>query len=110
MPYIKTSTNINISPDKLELLKERIGKAISIMGKPESYLMLEFEDNKKMYFSGNNDPLAFLDVKVLGSLNNTNEMTEELTNIINSELNIPTNRIYIAYKDYYDWGYNGHNF
>lgn len=110
MPFIKTSTNVNIDSNKLEVLKEKIGKSISIMGKPESYLMLEFESNLNMYFSGTNDPLAFIDVKVLGTPNNTNRMTEELTNIISTELNIPPNRIYIAYKDYSEWGFNGRNF
>lgn len=110
MPFIKTSTNISIDKNKKEVLKEKFGRAIGIIGKPESYLMLEFEDNKDMYFSGNNSPLAFIDVKILGSLNNTNEMTKELTNIISNELNIPPNRIYIAYKDYSNWGFNGNNF
>lgn len=110
MPFIKTSTNVNIDSFKKEILKEKFGKAINIMGKPESYLMLEFEDNKSMYFSGSNAPLAFVDVKVLGNPRNTNEMTNEITNIISNELNIPSNRIYIAYKDYSDWGFNGSNF
>ena len=110
MPFIKTSTNISIDHSKKEILKDRLGRAISIMGKPESYLMLEFDDNREMYFSGSNDPLAFVDVKVLGNANNTNEMTGEITNILSQELNIPANRIYIAYKDYSDWGYNGSNF
>lgn len=110
MPFIKTTTNINIDDNKKEILKQKFGSAINIMGKPESYLMLEFEGNKSMYFSGTNEPLAFVDVKVLGNPNNTNEMTQELTNILSNELNIPQNRIYIAYKDYSDWGYNGRNF
>lgn len=110
MPFIKTSTNINIDENKKEVLKTRFGTAISIMGKPESYLMLEFEDAKTMYFAGSNEPLAFVDIKVLGSANNTNEMTKEVTKILSEELNLPPNRIYIAYKDYSDWGFNGNNF
>lgn len=110
MPFIKTSTNIRVDENKKERLKERFGKAISIIGKPESYLMLEFEDDKNMYFAGSKDPLAFIDIKVLGSLYNTNEMTKELTKILSEELSIPPNRIYIAYKDYSDWGFNGNNF
>lgn len=110
MPFIKTSTNVNIDEGKKEILKQKFGSAINIIGKPESYLMLEFESNKDMYFAGSNEPLAFIDIKVLGKLNNTDEMTKVLTSIISSELNIPQNRIYIAYKDYSDWGYNGYNF
>lgn len=111
MPYIKTSTNVSISDEKLEIIKTKIGKSIEIMGKTENWLMLEFNDNSKMYFKGNNDnPIAFLDVKVLGQVNNSNEMTRELTNIISSELNISPSNIYISYQGYSDWGYNGSNF
>lgn len=102
MPFIKTSTNISIDENKKEKLKERFYSSINIIGKPENYLMLEFDDNKTIYFAKSNEPLAFIDVKVLGSLQNTNEMTKCLTTIITEELNIPSNRIYIAYKDYTD--------
>ena len=111
MPYIKTSTNINIDDIKLSNIKSEMGEAIRLMGKSEDWLMLEFNDNAKMYFKGNKDnPIAFLDVKVLGSVNNSNEMTRELTNIISSELGIAPNNIYISYQGYSEWGYNGNNF
>lgn len=111
MPYIKTSTNINIDDIKLSNIKSKMGEAIRLMGKSEDWLMLEFNDNAKMYFKGNKDnPIAFLDVKVLGSVNNSNEMTRELTNIISSELGIAPNNIYISYQGYSEWGYNGNNF
>lgn len=111
MPYIKTSTNINIDDIKLSNIKSKMGDAIRLMGKSEDWLMLEFNDNAKMYFKGNKDnPIAFLDVKVLGSVNNSNEMTRELTNIISSELGIAPNNIYISYQGYSEWGYNGNNF
>ena len=111
MPYIKTSTNINIDDIKLSNIKSKMGEAIRLMGKSEDWLMLEFNDNAKMYFKGNKDnPIAFLDVKVLGSVNNSNEMTKELTNIISSELGIAPNNIYISYQGYSEWGYNGNNF
>ena len=111
MPYIRTSTNISIDDIKLSNIKSKMGEAIKLMGKSEDWLMLEFNDNAKMYFKGNKDnPIAFLDVKVLGSVNNSDEMTRELTNIISSELGIAQNNIYISYQGYSDWGYNGSNF
>lgn len=111
MPYIKTSTNVKIEEEKLTNIKTKMGEAIRVMGKTEDWLMLEFNDNVKMYFKGNGDnPIAFLDVRVLGSVNNSNEMTRELTNIISSELGIAPSNIYISYQGYSDWGYNGSNF
>lgn len=111
MPYIKTSTNVQINEEKLNNIKTKMGEAIRLMGKTEDWLMLEFDDNKKMFFKGKNeDGIAFLDVRVLGSVNGSNEMTQELTNIISNELNISPNNIYISYQGYSDWGYNGRNF
>lgn len=111
MPYIKTSTNIKIDDEKLISIKSKMGEAIRLMGKTEDWLMLEFDDNMKMFFKGNSDSgIAFLDVKVLGSVSNSNEMTKELTNIISTELEISPSNIYISYQGYSDWGYNGHNF
>ena len=52
-----------------------------------------------MYFRGKCDGgMCFIDVKVLGSVNNSNEMTKELTNIISSELGIMPNNIYIPFS------------
>lgn len=111
MPYIRTSTNVKIDELKLKNIKEKLGSAIRLMGKSEDWLMLEFNDNATMYFKGNGqDAVAFIDVKVLGNVNNSNEMTKELTNIISTELEIEPNKIYIAYQGYSDWGYNGSNF
>lgn len=111
MPYIKTSTNVQINEEKLNTIKTKMGEAIRLMGKTEDWLMLEFDDNMKMYFKGQNDSgIAFLDVRVLGNVNGSNEMTQELTNIISTELNISPSNIYISYQGYSDWGYNGRNF
>lgn len=111
MPYIKTTTNVSIDEIKLANIKSKMGEAIRLMGKTEDWLMLSFEDNIKMFFKGNDqNPMAFIEVKVLGSVNNSNEMTGELTNIISNELGIAPNNIYISYQGYSDWGYNGSNF
>lgn len=110
MPYIRTSTNIKIDESKLNSIKSKYGEAIRIMGKSEDWLMLEFNDNANMFFKGNNIPVAFIDVKILGNVNASNEMTRELTNIIYSELGITPNNIYVAYQGYSEWGYNGSNF
>ena len=55
MPFINTNTNVEISSEKREILKSRLGNAISIMGKSENWLMLSFEDNCNMYFQGDDE-------------------------------------------------------
>lgn len=111
MPYIRTSTNVNINEEKKENIKSKFGEAIKVMGKTEDWLMIELSCNNQMYFKGKcEEGICFIDIKVLGSVNNSEEMTKVLTEIISSELNILPNNIYIAYQGYSDWGYNGSNF
>lgn len=69
MPMIKVETTVSLSEEKRNVLKDEIGKAISIFGKPESYLMINLVDQQDLYFGGNKlDKGAFVEVKVLGSV------------------------------------------
>lgn len=110
MPFIRTTTNVSIEKEKIERIKSRYGSAISTMGKGENWLMLEFSDNANMYFGGSDEILAYVDVKTYGTPSNTNAMTGEITKILNEELGISPNRIYVSYMGTNDWGYNGNNF
>lgn len=69
MPMIKVETTVSLSEEKRNVLKAELGKAISILDKPESYLMINLVDQQDLYFGGNKlDKGAFVEVKVLGSV------------------------------------------
>ena len=69
MPMIKVETTVSLAEEKRNVLKAELGKAISILGKPESYLMIKLVDQQDLYFGGNKlDKGAFVEVKVLGSV------------------------------------------
>ena len=69
MPMIKVETTVSLSEEKRNVLKAELGKAISIMGKPESYLMINLVDNQDLYFGGKKmDKGAFVEVKALGNI------------------------------------------
>jgi phenylpyruvate tautomerase PptA (4-oxalocrotonate tautomerase family) len=114
MPYISTKTTVSISGEKKEIIKKKLGKAIELLpGKSESWLMLSFEDNVSMYFQGSNDsPLAFIEVKIFGksSADAYNRLTKVITEIINQELGIRPDGIYVKYEEVSTWGWNGSNF
>ena len=66
---IKDETTVSLSEEKRNVLKAELGKAISILGKPESYLMINLVSQQDLYFGGNKlDKGAFVEVKVLGSV------------------------------------------
>ena len=112
MPYIATTTNVSISSRKKEAIKERMGQAIELIpGKTESWLMLSFRDNVHMYFKGDDEPCAIMQVKLFGTADEEAyaKLTEALTDIIREELDIDPDRIYVAYEEINTWGWNGGN-
>lgn len=113
MPYIQIRTNSKVTDDEEKRLKEKLGSIIGTLGKSESWLMLEFVPECKLYFQGNNESLiAYIDVKIYGRSNaeNYNKMTDQLCSLFNDELKIPKNNIYISYSEFENWGWNGSNF
>ncbi len=113
MPYIQTKTNVSISKEREIALKSAFGKAIELVpGKSERWLMLAFSDNERMWFAGDDSPVALLEVKIFGSASpeHYDELTASLTQVVSSELNIAPNRIYIKYDEVDNWGWNGSDF
>ena len=113
MPMIETKVTMQLSEEKRDVLKTEFGKAIAIMGKPESYLMINLVDNQDLYFAGKKlDKGAYVDVKVFGSVdcNAGGKMTARLCEILEKELGIPGNAVYVSYWGTANWGWNGGNF
>lgn len=114
MPYIQLKTTAAVSPEKCDALKAAFGKAIECFpGKNESWLMVNIEDGKKMWFRGDaSADTAMVDVELLGSVSpdGSRRMTAELCDILNKMLGIAPDRVYVKYTGYQHWGWNGGNF
>ena len=113
MPYISIRTNKKVEDNKAEEIKRKLGEDISILGKSESWLMVDINDvADKLYFRGNKDDIAYVEVKLFGrsDASHYNIMTENITNNINSNLGIDSDKIYVSYFETSNWGWNGKNF
>lgn len=113
MPYIQTRTNVKIDKEKEIRIKEELGRAITLLGKSEDWLMIEFVPECNMYFQGDNEKLiAYVDIKIYGhgTREAFNQMTREVSRILNMELGIDPGNIYVSYREYDNWGFNGVNF
>ena len=114
MPFIGSKVTIKLSPEKEEAVKKRLGKAIELIpGKSETYLMVGFEDEYKLYFKGEKlEKGAFIEIKVFGKVSKEafDKMTAEVCTIFEEELGIPQNKIYVKYEEVENWGWNGKNF
>ena len=112
MPFISLKTNKTINSFTESNLKNKFGNAISILGKSEEWLMLDFSDEKRMYFGGDNsEGIAFVEVKLFGKACKLayDDMTSEISKIISLELDIPMKNVYIRYEEGNLWGFNGKN-
>ena len=113
MLNVYARTQVKVAGEKRDVLKTEFGKAISVMGKPESYLMINLLDNQDLYFAGKKlEKGAYIEVKVLGSVDSdaSAQMSERICKILEKELGIPGNFIYISYWGTSNWGWNGGNF
>ena len=100
MPFINSKITVKLSDEKKEILKAELGKAAAIIGKPESFLMVGFEDEYCLYFAGNKlEKGAFVSVDLLGSPNSAafEKMTAKICEIYEQELGI------LAMTDFLGW-------
>lgn len=114
MPFINSKISVKITKEQEEALKEKLGKAISILpGKSENWLMVGFEDGYRLYFKGQAyEKLAFIEVKIFGSSPRSalEMLTTEICRIFGQVLDIPADHIYVKYEEVENWGWNGGNF
>lgn len=114
MPYINLKTSCEITKEKELSIKKSFGKAIETFpGKTEKWLMVSFEDNSKLYFHGENkDGIAMVNVSIFGSADSKcyELMTQKVCEILEKELNIKPENVYVKYEESNLWGWNNINF
>ncbi|MDO4961345.1 MAG: phenylpyruvate tautomerase MIF-related protein [Eubacteriales bacterium] len=113
MPFIDSKISVHVSDEKKEDIKKKLGQAISLMNKGETYLMVGIVDDYDLWLGGKKlEKGAYVSVSVLGSLNSAscNKMTAAICDILSTELDMPGNNVYVTYHGVNDWGWNGSNF
>ncbi|MBQ7295749.1 MAG: hypothetical protein IJW86_06110 [Clostridia bacterium] len=113
MPFINTRTSCEITKEKETAIKTQLGEAIKLIGKSESWLMLNFEDNCRLYFKGgNSENMAMVEIALFGKATSSqyDALTAKVTEIISSELSISPSCIYVKYEEVDHWDYSGFNF
>ena len=113
MPFIQTRVNRPISQEAEKALAKQLGDAITLLGKSENWLMLQFEDNCRMYFKGDcAKPLAFVGVKLYGQAGKDayQAFTAAVTRILGDTLAVPADGVYVEYEETEHWGWQGNNF
>lgn len=114
MPLLKIQTNQLVDTDRQKILMSRVSQELAgILGKPERYVMVSIEHNPAMLFGGSDAPLAYLELKSIGlPESKTTDFSRTLADLLNDELGLPADRIYIEFTDAPRamWGWNGGTF
>ena len=113
MPFIDSKITVPVPQEKKDVLKSEFGKLVSVIGKPESFLMVGFEDNYDLYMGGKKlDKGAYVSVSLFGAASRSayESLTEKICKLFEKELGIPGNAVYVTYHGVNDWGWNGRNF
>lgn len=114
MPYLKIQTNQEAEGEIRQRILSHASRLISQeLGKPEEFVMVALEPSMAMYFNGSEDPVAFLELKSIGLPGaKTKELSKVLCSLLEEELRIPKDRIYVKFIDVQRgmWGWNGGTF
>ena len=113
MPYINAKFSAPVSSDKEIELKSALGEAITLLSKPERYLMVEISDNCRLYFGGKNDrPIAFFDVALLHSAPRASyeKLTARLCEIAKDVMGVDGDNVYVKFEETESWGYDSFMF
>ena len=113
MPYINAKFSTPVTPEKEIALKAALGEAITLLGKPERYLMVEIEDSRRLWFGGKNDrPIAFFDVALLHSAPRASyeKLTARLCVIAKEMMGVDGDNVYVKFEETENWGYDSYMF
>ena len=110
MPYLRIQTNKEIDEASKASFLDHASKLVAEqLGKPESYVMVDFAPRRPMRFAGRDDACAYLELKSIGlPETRTRSLSEALCGAVESELGVPADRVYIEFADAPRamWGWN----
>lgn len=113
MPFIDSKLTVSLSEEKKESIKQKLGRAVALLHKGETYLMVGFQENYTLYLGGKKlEKGAYVEVSLFGraSSSDYSKMTGEICRILSEEAGIPPACVYVTYHGLDDWGWNGSNF
>ncbi len=115
MPYINVKTPFKVNEKEAEKLKSELAKVMQeVAGKPENWLMIGFGE-ENLYFKGSKcDKAAFVEVKLVGSLNSNQKagLSKGICNVLSAEIGVPSDKTYIVMTEVNgeNWGWNSSTF
>lgn len=111
MPLLQINTNLDIQ-DTTAVAREASALVASLLGKPESYVMVIINARQDMVFAGSDQATAHLKLKSLGlPESETKQYSQKLCNFM-EKLGVEPGRTYIEFSGppRHMWGWNNSTF
>ena len=112
MPLLTIETNARAATPSA-VVTEFSAAVASMLGKPESYVMVSLRHNPSMLFGGSDEPLAYLELKSLGlPRDRTAEFSATLCELVEKHLGVGAARTYVEFAgpERHMWGWNSATF
>ncbi|WCJ27978.1 Tautomerase/MIF superfamily protein [Euphorbia peplus] len=115
MPCLNLSTNVSLDGvDTSSILSEATSTVASIIGKPESYVMIVLKGSIPIAFGGTEQPAAYGELVSIGGLNpdNNKKLSAAIATILENKLSVPKSRFFLKFYDTKgsNFGWNGSTF
>lgn len=111
---IQTSSKVTTAADPAGLLKTLSAELSRLLAKPESYVMVSFENDATLLFGGTAEPACFAVLKNIGTFTpeQTERLSAALTRHLSAGLGVSPARIYIEFVNAqaHLWGHDGGTF
>ena len=115
MPAVILHTSVACNDDQKNQLAAGLSKlCASAIGKPESYVVSVVKDGATVYFGGEPQNAAMVQVSSIGGLDpKTNEqLSAEICQLLNEQLDTDPSKVYLNFTELkpHCWGWNGGTF
>lgn len=113
MPLLSIRTNRPAPAGLHQRLRALSAAVAEMLGKPERYVMVTLDTDQPMVFAGNDEPLAYLELKSIGlPEDRTTQFSATLCGLMQEHFGIAPERVYIEFSGAarHLWGWNGGTF
>lgn len=99
MPVLNIQTNAELTSSE-DIIRKLSAEVASMLGKPESYVMVILTHNPDMLFTGSSEPLAYVELKSIGlPEDRTAAFSSQLCATLKILLGVDPGRIYIEFSN-----------
>ncbi|KAI4365528.1 hypothetical protein MLD38_021507 [Melastoma candidum] len=115
MPCLNVSTNVSLDGvDTSSILSDATSAVATIIGKPESYVMIVLKGSVPIAFGGTEQPAAYGELVSIGGLGPdvNKKLSAAVSAILESKLSVPKSRFFLKFYDTKGsfFGWNGSTF